>query len=387
MTGRADNDGATTTVPCDYTHLRETCGAGLTLADARRIATDATAPLPDEDRAERLREVAAAEPEWLCERARKSVAYAWARRCDPPYRVSEVAGALAARREADRLAAEEAARIICTDRVDDCPDAAPVRHIAARPKTASASPAESPVEEIAMSLLDQLYPLPRASHTTRAQQGRLLPLCGECRRYQNTLIPLAPGALDRLMHDDAAVAKLREMTPAGFLDTIHKAEQLCLLEPIAFHEAGHAVAAWLLGRTISEVDIVPTAWHDRESDRTVKKTDGYCKWEPDSGAEEDVVAALAGPVAEAKHTERRPPKENGVSAAIRQLEPRPQRQQQYMERVRSRAEQLLSDPTAWQAVVALAAELLRKQQLTGQEAEQIIATHTSRATRPQDWPC
>jgi hypothetical protein len=88
------------------------------LADARRIALDSPTPLPDEDRADCLRRLVAAAPAWVNERAKTRIAYAWARRCDPPYRVSEVAAALAVKREADHQRVEYLARI-CTFSTED----------------------------------------------------------------------------------------------------------------------------------------------------------------------------------------------------------------------------------------------------------------------------
>jgi hypothetical protein len=71
--------------------------------------------------------------------------------------------------------------------------------------------------------------------------------------------------------------------------------------PAAYHEAGHAVACLALGSTVNKIEVCDVA--GRGSTGTLT---GWCDREipPCWSVEKEVVAILAGPVAEARYTKR-----------------------------------------------------------------------------------
>jgi hypothetical protein len=78
---------------------------------------------------------------------------------------------------------------------------------------------DSPVEEIAMSLLDQLYPLPRASHTTRAQQ---FPTIVAQLKFQRARSPAGRRAA-QLSVIDALARRQGQMAPSDVRDLVRRA--------------------------------------------------------------------------------------------------------------------------------------------------------------------
>ncbi len=84
------------------------------------------------------------------------------------------------------------------------------------------------------------------------------------------------------------------------------------LKATAFHEAGHAVAHFSLGRRIDRVSIVPTEGGEvlghvrgRVLPRSVLEHGQLETTRDLKAAEDSIIATLAGPIAEAKWTGRR----------------------------------------------------------------------------------
>lgn len=136
----------------------------------------------------------------------------------------------------------------------------------------------------------------------------------------------------------------------------------------AYHEAGHAVIALELGRTVNEVSILPGA-----------KRLGYCEMAKGTGKrlkdalETDVLILLAGLAAEAKVSGRYSP-----SAATEDLEMarrlmftragNARQTQRLLERMLDKVEHLMSAESTWAAITSIAEELLKSRHLSGRAA-------------------
>jgi hypothetical protein len=139
-------------------------------------------------------------------------------------------------------------------------------------------------------------------------------------------------------------------------------------EATAYHEAGHAVAALALGRPVHGVSILA------DRDRLGLCAFGKAVFRPsEDWLEREVLIALAGLAAEARHTEHYAWGEAardlqyargllrdraGSERAARRLE----------RRMLAKVEHLLGQPGHWRAVQRLAAELLRAGQISGRAA-------------------
>jgi ATP-dependent Zn protease len=156
------------------------------------------------------------------------------------------------------------------------------------------------------------------------------------------------------------------------------------MEPIpdqatAYHEAGHAVLAFILGRPVHRVSILPGQDHV-----------GVCKFgksayrPSEDWLEREILIALGGIAAEARLTGtyawdaaardqqyvRRLAVKRAGEARAEKLE----------RRLLAKAEHHLADEGCWRAVELIAAELLRHREISGRTALHLF----ERACRPQD---
>jgi len=140
----------------------------------------------------------------------------------------------------------------------------------------------------------------------------------------------------------------------------------------AYHEAGHAVLALVLGRPVQHVSILPT----REFLGLC--TFGKAVFRPsEDWLEREALIALGGIAAEALHTG-----EYAWDGAardhryVRELSLRRAGSERHAERLErrllSKAEHLLSRPENWRAVERIAAELLRVQEISGRAARHLF---------------
>ena len=145
----------------------------------------------------------------------------------------------------------------------------------------------------------------------------------------------------------------------------------------AYHEAGHAVARFVLGRRIDRVSIVP-------DDESLGHVRGYVlrkigeDWNYTLRdvqlLEDEIVSILAGAVAETRLTGRENPvgaqhdRDNAAMLAVH-LEG-PEVAEPYLNYLEARARALIG--ARWSIVEALAAELLERKVLSGVAARRTM---------------
>src|SRR3954471_6910286 len=147
-----------------------------------------------------------------------------------------------------------------------------------------------------------------------------------------------------------------------------------LLRPTAFHEAGHAVAAYVLGRPIKHATIVPEQWklghvrlggrhHAQRLETTTVGVQARFRLEC------DVIGAFAGPEAERRATGRAnnvgARSDHGYAAdvALALAGGDEKEANAYIRWVRRRAERLIEQ--YWTQVEAVAALLMERRTVTG----------------------
>jgi ATP-dependent Zn protease len=136
------------------------------------------------------------------------------------------------------------------------------------------------------------------------------------------------------------------------------------LTATAYHEAGHAAVALMLGRVVHRVSIVPKlTWA------------GVCEFRKgqarpsDDWLENEILISLAGPVAESFHTGKFD--ETGAARDLRiarklMLARTSERSlPRYERRMLGKTESLLRDEPLWKVVELLAAELLKQGTISG----------------------
>ncbi|HEY1190698.1 MAG TPA: M50 family metallopeptidase [Gemmata sp.] len=152
------------------------------------------------------------------------------------------------------------------------------------------------------------------------------------------------------------------------------------MEPIhdavtAYHEAGHAVIALALGRTIHKVTVRP----NRERLGEVRFTKGAAK-PTDDWIEREILIALGGFAAEARHTGTYATEEAAQDLRfVRRLaaERKSDRQvERYEQRMLAKVEYMLADEGTWKAVELIAAELLKHGEISGRAARHLFELAT-----------
>ena len=126
----------------------------------------------------------------------------------------------------------------------------------------------------------------------------------------------------------------------------------------AYHEAGHAVVALALGRPVHKVSILPS-----------RDKLGWCEYKKgvfrpsEDWLEREVLIALAGMAAEARHTGTYAREEAGRDLKFaRSLLER---------RLLAKVEAMLGDDETWAAVEAVAAALLASGEISGRAANHL----------------
>ncbi len=152
-------------------------------------------------------------------------------------------------------------------------------------------------------------------------------------------------------------------------------------ESTAYHEAGHAVIALALGRSIQRVSILPgRKWRGRceiQKARTRPSEDGL---------EREILISLAGLAAEARHTgqydckgavqDLRTVRRLAVQRAGERQANRLQR------RLLAKVERLLDQEGYWRAVQLIAAELQHCETISGRAARHFFDQGCAQVDRP-----
>ncbi len=142
-------------------------------------------------------------------------------------------------------------------------------------------------------------------------------------------------------------------------------------ESTAYHEAGHAVIALLLGRAVQRLSILPKL-----------DTLGRCEFREGKGIsssdwiEREMLISLAGLAAEARHSG-----EYAWDGAARDLQSvrrlaiqrAGERQAERLQkRLLAKVEHMLAQPENWRAVELIAAELLRCETISGRAVVHLV---------------
>jgi ATP-dependent Zn protease len=149
----------------------------------------------------------------------------------------------------------------------------------------------------------------------------------------------------------------------------------------AYHEAGHAVLALLLGRPVHRVSV--RANHLRL---------GLCEFKPGAGRpaddvlERDILILLGGLAAEARFTGKYDWDAAGHDLQelrdLVDLRARNDKQADRLERrMLDKTEHLLDRPGVWEATERIAQELVRKTTISGRQARHLFEEAVSRAAR------
>lgn len=139
----------------------------------------------------------------------------------------------------------------------------------------------------------------------------------------------------------------------------------------AYHEAGHAVIALLLGRPVHAVSVLPT-----------RDLQGWCQFRnpvfrpSEDWLEREILIALAGMAAEAQHTGTYGiPEASRDLAYVRKLTVQragERRAERLERRMLSKVEHLLAQETTWRAVELIVAELLQRGEISGRTARHLF---------------
>jgi ATP-dependent Zn protease len=146
-------------------------------------------------------------------------------------------------------------------------------------------------------------------------------------------------------------------------------------EMTAYHEAGHAVVALALGRTVHKVSVLP----NRERMGECRFGKGNTR-ASDDWIEREILIALGGLAAEARHTGTYATDEATQDLRfVRRLarERKSERQvERYEKRMLDKVEYMLADEANWKAVELIAAELLKHGTISGRAARHLFELAT-----------
>lgn len=135
----------------------------------------------------------------------------------------------------------------------------------------------------------------------------------------------------------------------------------------AYHEAGHAAVALALGRPVHRVSVLPN-----------QELLGKCEFRKgvqrpsDDWIETEILIALGGMVAEARHTGKfdRPAADRDLRYARKLMLYRASERSldRYERRMVAKTDNLLADDSVWRAVELMAAELMKLGVISGRAA-------------------
>lgn len=140
-------------------------------------------------------------------------------------------------------------------------------------------------------------------------------------------------------------------------------------ELTAYHEAGHAVMALLVGRSVQKVSIIPS--QNRLGAVTMQK--GRAKQVQDK-LEAEMLILLAGLAAEGRKSGQY--NLQGAAQDLRHVEQlalsragNPKQATKLIHKTLDKTQHMLSNKSTWTAVKAIAAELLEHESISGRSAK------------------
>ncbi len=153
------------------------------------------------------------------------------------------------------------------------------------------------------------------------------------------------------------------------------------LKRAAYHEAGHAIVATMLLRTVTKVTIFPFCKPNTYGQCHFSKRDRHAKWgcdecEDRTLRERIIMTSLAGPLAQQKYQGHgkwlgHEQDYARARAVVSTLALSNEEAEAYLEWLSRRALALLSFESAWKAVEVLASELLEKGKVSGRRVRAI----------------
>jgi hypothetical protein len=159
------------------------------------------------------------------------------------------------------------------------------------------------------------------------------------------------------------------------------------LRRIAYHEAGHAVAAIVFGHQFDEVLIdpeEPTAGREgKGSGHIANWTDGVLDRDVTMPvAENRALFAFAGDAADMYLIGGRPPGETFdhggdywcALSGTERVFPENRERHSFLDRMEDRAREFVREPLRWRQIQALAEALLVRHRLSGTEAAELVAS-------------
>lgn len=157
------------------------------------------------------------------------------------------------------------------------------------------------------------------------------------------------------------------------------------LERSAYHEAGHAVVAYVLGQPVTDIATVLDPENLgrclyaelRDFDPDLPRP--YGGPQDEGVAERQILSYLAGPIAESTLTGEKDWRKTGGNGDIPRavdlamyLTGDIKRTEAYLKRLWLQTEELITDPGNWAAIEALAAELVEHHQIDEERARMIL---------------
>ncbi|MSQ97654.1 MAG: cell division protein FtsH [Gemmataceae bacterium] len=151
----------------------------------------------------------------------------------------------------------------------------------------------------------------------------------------------------------------------------------------AYHEAGHAVMALVLGRPVQRVSIEPN--HLRLGHCAIKKGTFRPSGDP---LETEILFMLGGPAAEARHVgeyswDAAAQDLRGVRALTTQRTAGERQAERLEQRLLAKTEHILNRPGVWTAVERIVEELLRCTTISGRAARHLFEHATAEAAGNQ----
>lgn len=153
---------------------------------------------------------------------------------------------------------------------------------------------------------------------------------------------------------------------------------------VAFHEAGHAVAAYLLHKRIDQVTIIPDA--DRQIAGRLKHGPSLnVERATNKQIEREIMFTLAGPVVDEFIDSPLAGSASDKARALNLAEHMVGSAEElltYSDRLWSRTWDLLTDPEHWRAIEHVADALLEEERIGRKRVRQIIGAAIDYAGRP-----